>query len=69
MDPNLDRTQQLLDDLRHTVVLAEERLLKAVAERCPGKHKPTQHRDRQEPWCEVCGRSACGVLIRAREKN
>lgn len=43
----------------------EETLRRAVVESCPGPHEPRQHRDRNEAWCNVCGRSARGRAIKA----
>ncbi len=29
----------------------------------PEKHEPKQHRDRQPPWCKLCGRTKRGELV------
>lgn len=41
-------------------------LSRSVVTACPGPHVLRQHRDRRQPWCSVCGRTADGVPARER---
>lgn len=52
-----------LKKLRNEYLEAEQRLLSAVAETCPGFHAPRQHRDAQPPWCDHCGRTRLGSKV------
>lgn len=55
--------------LRREANLAEQRLKDTVAEKCPGPHKPVQHRDHRPPWCQVCGRTTRGLRIQAAKET
>jgi len=55
---------EVLGTLRRRADRAEDKLQEAVRGYCLGPHIPVQHRDKQPPWCERCGRTLRGVLIR-----
>jgi hypothetical protein len=59
---------EYLRHLRIALDAAESDLCEAVAVKCPAgpdEHAPVQHRDRQPPWCNSCGRDARGTLRRS----
>lgn len=55
--------------LRKEANRAEQALKDAVAEKCPGPHKPIQHRDHRPPWCRVCGRTTRGLRIQPAKES
>lgn len=63
------KNQAELDRLRRRRDSAQERLLDAVAELCPGPHLPVQHRDHKPRWCRRCGRTADGIPVAKRDEE
>ena len=62
MSDHQDQTS--IDRARVRVDRAEIALRDLVRELCPGPHWVMQHRDRQPPWCEACGRTERGLMAR-----
>jgi hypothetical protein len=56
--------QSYLDDLRDAVGAAEYDLWNEVENLCPKPHRAVQHRDGMQPWCNRCGRTDRGALIK-----
>lgn len=52
-----------LQHLRAVVNRAEQTLMDAVVDSCPGPHKPVQHRDHLPEWCHACGRTRRGMRM------
>lgn len=60
---------QVLTLLRAEVNRAEQALKDMVVEKCPGPHKPIQHRDHRPPWCQTCGRTTRGIRIQPAKET
>lgn len=56
------RREAEIGRLRDLIDKASLELVALVTEACPGEHRPRQHRDGKQPWCQACGRDNRGVF-------
>ena len=55
--------QEFIDALRVAFDQAQEDLIQAVRDACPGPHVVRQHRDGRPPWCPRCHRTEMGTPV------
>lgn len=59
-----DTERRRIADQAEEVEQARLRLADTIRNACPGDHRYVQHRDGMRPWCEACGYTAAGGLVR-----
>lgn len=67
MEQTAEEIDDFLGEARRRADNYELDLRSFVEILCSKPHNPVQHRDKNMPWCEACGRTARGVLIKRKE--